>query len=321
MVLPRRFQSVLVVVDAFDGLEELEIVPQFLGDADESAQVLREAETAEADAGVEEVLADAAVEAHAERDLLDVGLGQLAKAADGVDEGDLGREERIRSVLDDLGALDVGEDHRRLERLIEVGEDLSRLLGLDAQDHAVGVHEILHGAPLPQELGVRGDVELRVLASVATERPLDPFAGLDGDGALLDDELVSVELVGHGARDVLDEAQVRLAVGPRRRADGDEDHRALSHRRAKVRGEGKVALLHVVLHELFEARLVDGHAAFFERGDLLGVDVDADHVVAEARETSAGDQSDVAAADYGNLHIFSGTGVAVTGAVRVWGGV
>ena len=48
--------------------------------------------------------ADAAVEAHAARDFLDVGAGLLAHVGDLVDEADLGGEERVRGELDHLGA-------------------------------------------------------------------------------------------------------------------------------------------------------------------------------------------------------------------------
>ena len=65
--------------------------------------VLGEAGAAVARAGVEELAADAVVEADAARHLLHVGAGLLAQVGDLVDEGDLGGEEGVGRVLDELG--------------------------------------------------------------------------------------------------------------------------------------------------------------------------------------------------------------------------
>jgi hypothetical protein len=53
----------------------------------------------------------------------------------------------------------------------------------------------------------------------------------------------------------------------------------------------------VLGHELGQARLVDGDLALLQALDLVGVDVDAPHLVAEVRETGRGDQADVAGSD------------------------
>ncbi len=58
--------------------------------------------------------ADAAVEPHAARDLLHVGADLLAQVRHLVDERDLGREERVGGVLDQLGGAPAGEQDRRL---------------------------------------------------------------------------------------------------------------------------------------------------------------------------------------------------------------
>ena len=100
-------------VDLFDLGEEAEVDAELLGDGAEGGDILGEAGAAVADAGAQETGADAAVQAHAARDLLDVGVGGLAEVGDGVDEGDLQREEGVRGVLDDLGALGGGEQQRR----------------------------------------------------------------------------------------------------------------------------------------------------------------------------------------------------------------
>ena len=66
-----------------------------------------------AGAGVQELRADAVVEADAARDLLHVGADLFAEIGDLVDEGDLGREERVGGVFDQLGGAPAGEQDRR----------------------------------------------------------------------------------------------------------------------------------------------------------------------------------------------------------------
>jgi hypothetical protein len=47
---------------------------------------------------------------------------------------------------------------------------------------------------------------------------------------------------------------------------------------------------------------VDRDAAVVEQIDLLLVDVEAEHVVAQLRQAGAGDQAYIAGADNGNFH-------------------
>ena len=51
---------------------------------------------------MQELAADAVVEADAARDLLDIGADALAQVRDLVDEGDLGREEGVAGIFDQL---------------------------------------------------------------------------------------------------------------------------------------------------------------------------------------------------------------------------
>ena len=56
--------------------------------------------------------------------------------------------------------------------------------------------------------------------------------------------------------------------------------------------------LAVLRDDLREARLVDGDLAALQAIDLVHVDVDADDLGPELRETGGGDESDVAGADH-----------------------
>ncbi len=118
--------------------------------------------------GLQELRADAIVQAHAARDLDHVGAGLLADVGDLVDEGDLGRQEGVGGKLDHLGAGDVGTHQRRSEGRIELDDRIARPVAVVADDDAVGVQEVLDGGALLEELGA-GHVAQAVLAALAED--------------------------------------------------------------------------------------------------------------------------------------------------------
>jgi hypothetical protein len=97
----------LQLVDLDDGVEELEVVARVARELLERVDVLREARAAEADAGLQELRADAVVQAHPLGHLDDVRARLLADVGDLVDERDLRGQERVGGELDHLGRRDV----------------------------------------------------------------------------------------------------------------------------------------------------------------------------------------------------------------------
>ncbi len=78
---------------------------RFLRRAHQRQRVLGEARAAVTGARVQKLAADAPVEPDAARDIVHVRAHLLAEIGDLVDEGDLGREERVGRVLDQLRAV------------------------------------------------------------------------------------------------------------------------------------------------------------------------------------------------------------------------
>src|SRR3954447_2927978 len=149
-------------IDPLHFLEQREIVAELLGDFDESAEVFREATSAEAKAGIQKAAADAGIHAHAVRDLLNVCAARFANNRDGVDVGNFQREKGIGRVLDQLRGVDIRDDDRRLERLVDGFHGSHGALGAHAHDHAVGLHEIIHGETFAKELRVADHVEVHL---------------------------------------------------------------------------------------------------------------------------------------------------------------
>jgi hypothetical protein len=111
----------------------------------EQRLVADEAAAAPAGAGLEELVADAGVVAHAEGDVLDVGADGLADGGHRVDEGDLGGQEGVGGVLDRLGRGRVGDDHGGGDPDVERLDADGRRLVLGADHDAIGVEEVVDG--------------------------------------------------------------------------------------------------------------------------------------------------------------------------------
>ena len=141
-------------VDLDHGVEQLEVVARVAGQLLERLHVLGKARTAVADAGVQEVRADAPVEAHARGHDAHVGADLLADVGDLVDERDLGRQEGVGGVLDHLGAGHGGAHDRGVDAGVERGDAVAVGIVVGADHDAVGVQHVVERGALAQELGV-----------------------------------------------------------------------------------------------------------------------------------------------------------------------
>ena len=257
---------------------------------------------------MQEFRADAVVEPDAARDLLHVGADLLGQIGDLVDEGDLGREERVRGIFDQLGGAPLGEHQRRLverQRPVDVAEHLAPALVRGADHDAVGEFEIADRGALAQEFRIGGDHDVGGRIGLADDA-LDLVAGADRHGRLGHDDGEAFQRGGDLARSGVDIGEVGMAVAaPRRRADRDEDRIGFRDRRVQIGGEGEPPGLDVAGDQRIEARLEDRNLAPLQRIDLAGILVDASDLVAEIRKTGAGDQPDIACANHGNPHELS----------------
>ena len=254
---------------------------------------------------MQELRPDAIVEPDAARDLLHVGADFFAQIGDLVDEGDLGGQERVGRVFDQLGGAAAGVEHRRLvekERAIDLGHDVLRTLVLDADDNAVGMLEIMNGGAFPQEFRVGHHRELSVGAQIANDA-LDLVTGADRDGRLGDDDREGFQPRGDLAGRPVNIRQVGMSVAaPGRRADRNEHGGSAVQSVGQARGERQPPLPHVRCHELLEARLVDRDLAGIERVNLAGLLVDAGDLMTKICNAGPGNEADIARPDHRNSH-------------------
>ena len=119
-----------------------------------------------------------------------------------------------------------------------------------------GCRKSCDGGAFAQELGVGDDVEEAAGDAVALDGAADPLVGVDGDGALLDDDLVAGERAGDLAGDGFDVGEIGVAGFGLRGADGDEDGVAVAGGLGEVGGEADLGVA-VALEQLGEMVLMD----------------------------------------------------------------
>ena|SRR5437016_7448374 len=128
------------------------------------------------------------------------------------------------------------------------------------------------------------------------------LAGPDGHRGLVGDDRVPFHGLADAFGDRLDGPEIRLTVRFGRRADRDEDYVGPPDADREIRPESQAAVGDVARHHLLEPRLIDGHTARAEDGNLLNVLVDADHVVAEVGEDRPRDKPDVSGPNHADVH-------------------
>ncbi len=196
------------------------------------------------------------VVAHAEHDVAHVGADGFAQVGDGVDERDLGGEERVGGVLDGLGRCRVGDDDRRLDLAEQRGDADGRSLVLGADHDAIGVEAVVDGRALAEELGVGHD------GHVATgKRPLDDEGRANRHRRLVDDDRLRSEHRAKVAGRVFDVAEVGRAILTLGGGHAQEDELGvgLGHRRRLAEHEGETASVDARLHQLLQAVLQNRH--------------------------------------------------------------
>ena len=88
---------------------------------------------------------------------MNVGADLFTEIGDLVDKGDLGRQEGVAGVFDQLGGFQTGEHDRRFDqkqRAVKFAHDRARAFAVGADDHPIGAHKIANRRALAQKFGV-----------------------------------------------------------------------------------------------------------------------------------------------------------------------
>ena len=197
-------------------------------------------------------------------------------------------------MFDQFGGIDVGDEDRRVERLIDFFHERQAAVAVAADDDAVGLHQIGHGAAFAQEFGIADHIEVGV-GVVALDRIGDFLAGFDRHRAFIHDDAVFIWLENTGdlAGYPFDKAQVHAAVRLRGRRHGDEDDLGVIDALFDAVGETKPFGGDVALHKLFEPRFINGDSPGKKGIHFPLVVINTNDVVTDFGETRAAYETDI----------------------------
>ena len=154
----------------------------------------------------------------------------------------------------DSGLIDEEGPLRAQEGGIEFAEHLADLWLANADDDAIGLHEVVDGRAFLQELGITRDID--VTTTLRREPLGDLRVRADWNGTLHDDDAVArlpglkrTEHLGDGIGDSENRTEIGIARFRLRRADGDEDQPGGANGRGEVAAEGEPAVAFVALNE------------------------------------------------------------------------
>ncbi len=191
-------------------------------------------------------------------------------------------------MLDQFGALGAGADQVRLEgslnrarngirrhavaavhqRLVGALQYLSAAVSVGADNDPVRIKEISDSRALTQELGVRRHVKQLRRNAIEQHDLANPAIGVNRDGTLFDDDLITVNRAGNAAGDRLYIREIGVAVMLGRRAHCNKDGLAALDSRMKIVSEIEFFAA-MALQQLRKEFLVDGTLAAPQRGQLL----------------------------------------------------
>ena len=303
-------QDVLLgVVGFLDSSEYLEGDAGFLlGGLDQRLDILGEAGTTIATAGIEEVIANARVGANALAHHFNVGAEHFGEVGQFVHEADARRQHGVGSILGQFGTLDVGDDQAlavALERRVEGTHQVDGLVVIGTDNDAVRTHEVFDGSAFREEFRVGNDAVRdvdRALVQFVGNGGLDLGGGADRHRTFVYDDLI----VGHQASNVAGGGEHVLEVGRtifvRRSADSDELDGAVVDCLLDIGREVKPAGGDIAADHLEQPGLMDRDVAAHEDTDLFGIHIDADNVIANLGQTGATDQTDITGSNNGDLH-------------------
>ena len=140
--------------------QELEVVAERGRGVDQRVDVLGEARAAVAEAGLEERGADARSSPMPLTTWLTSAPAASQRLAISLMKEILVARKALEAYLMISAERHVGDDHRPLERRVELEQRHRHLLVGRADHDAVGAERVLDGRALAQELGVRDDVEV-----------------------------------------------------------------------------------------------------------------------------------------------------------------
>ena len=236
------------------------------------------------------------------------GTDELGDIGYFVHETDLGGQHGVGGVFGQFGRAGIhGHDAIvvAVERGVHATQCFDGIRAVGAQDDAIRAHAVFNGSAFLEEFGVGDDVERNVCIACGQflgDGCTDFVGGAHGYGGFVDDHGSAFDRLADAAGHGQHVFQVGAAVFVGWCAHGDEDHLAVGDGVGGIGGETQAAFGVVGFHHGFQTGFVDRHDALVEAVDLGGINIHAADVVADFRQTGAGDEADVAGSKDGEVH-------------------
>ena len=188
---------------------------------------------------------------------------------------------------------------------VQASHCLARLLGLHAHYHAVGLHEVLDGVTLGQEVGVAGNVKRHIhatLGNLARNHLFHLLSRAHRHCAFKHKHRVTVDSLAKQAGDVQHRGQVGRAVGIEHRVDGTKHIVHVVKALVEVAHEAQAPVVHITGNHIFQAWLIDGNCAINQAVDFLIVGIDTSHIHTEFGKTGSCHQAHISGSYDRDVH-------------------
>ena len=166
------------------------------------------------------------------------------------------------------------------ERLINLAQDFAAALGVGTSNDPVGVKKIRHGGAFPQKLRVRGHIKGIRFGAIPQHNLANPAAGVNRDGALLDDQFIARNRPRNVSRHGFHVRQIGVALLGRGGSHCDEYSFAITGGNGQITGKLQASAT-VPGQQFGQELLVNGNFAALERCQFGAVVVHQDDCVAE----------------------------------------
>ena len=212
----------------------------------------------------------------------------------------------VGDVLGHLGAFRRHHQQRLVGpqvRFVEVRQHVGHLRPPHADDHAVGLHEVVDGHPFLEKLGIARHVD--VAAGQLLQPGRQSGVGAHRHRALADHDALRADVGGQRVDDRPEGLEVDRPVVGGRGADGQEHQPRLFTAETSIDRKLQPAAGHVAGDQLGQPRLIDRNVPAVEHVDLPPVVVDAGDVVARLGQAGARDQPHVTCPNHSDFHVGS----------------
>src|SRR5262249_45164043 len=126
-------------------------------------------------------------------------------------------------MLDELGAVDVGDQDRRHKRLVNLLHEGNGAFALGSDHDAMRLHQVGYGTAFTENFRIGHHVEVCAMAVVPFFRFSDLLWGFYGNGAFVNNHAVIGQNPRDFTSDFLHKAKIDIAIGLLRSRNGDKD--------------------------------------------------------------------------------------------------